>query len=89
MASIKKGDNGPGVLILQGVLSKLEYDLSGIDGIFGDETHEAVRAFQEAMGLEVDGKVGDETANAILAELWSIGQEFDDEDWDEEEFTEV
>lgn len=89
MASIKKGDNGPGVLILQGVLNKLEYDISGIDGIFGDETDSAVRAFQEAMGLEVDGKVGDETANAILAELWSIGEDFDDEDWDDEDFTEV
>ncbi len=91
MASIKKGDRGPGVLILQGVLNKLEYDVTGIDGIFGDETHAAVEAFQEAMGLEVDGKVGDDTANAVLSELWAIGvsDEEDGLEFDEDDFTEV
>ncbi len=88
MASIKKGDKGPGVLLLQGILNKLEYDISGIDGIFGDETLAAVKSFQDNMGLEVDGKVGDETANAFLAELWAIGENMDDE-FNEEDFTEV
>lgn len=91
MASMKKGDKGPGVLILQGVLNKLEYDISGIDGIFGDETDGAIKAFQEAMGLEVDGKVGNDTANAVLSELWAIGLANDDDalEFSEDDFTEV
>lgn len=36
------------------------------DGVFGDDTEEAVRAFQEIVGIDVDGIVGKATWYAIL-----------------------
>lgn len=36
-----------------------------VDGIMGPNTDEAIRAFQEAAGLEVDGELGPETEAAL------------------------
>jgi peptidoglycan hydrolase-like protein with peptidoglycan-binding domain len=82
MANLNSGDKGAGVLILQGTLHFLGYDITDIDGIFGGETEDAVRAFQEDMGLDADGIVGEGTANAIVSELWSSGYDEDDDGGD-------
>lgn len=37
-----------------------------VDGIFGDNTESAVKAFQRACGLDDDGKVGNETVNWLF-----------------------
>lgn len=78
MAIINKGDKGAGVVLVQGILHKLNYDITNLDGIFGEETVTAVRSFQSDMGLEIDGKVGDETANAMISRIWSLSEEDED-----------
>ena len=50
---------------LQRVLSRAGYDPGSPDGIFGQNTEEAVVAFQQANGLSPDGMVGPETAEAL------------------------
>ena len=77
MASFKQGDRGPGVLLAQGILNKLHYDVTKIDGLFGQETRAAVIAFQQSMGLKADGVVGDETANSMVSEIWALGPKFE------------
>lgn len=86
MSSINKGDKGVGVMLLQGILHKLGYDITDVDGNFGSETTAAVKAFQSDMDLEEDGVVGKNTANAIINELWSSGdsdEEDEDGDWED------
>lgn len=87
MSSINKGDKGVGVMLLQGILHKLGYDITDVDGNFGSETVSAVKAFQSDMDLTEDGVVGKNTANAIVSELWSSGdgEEDGDEDGDWED----
>jgi lysozyme family protein len=85
MSSINKGDKGVGVMLLQGILHKLGYDISDVDGNFGSETTAAVKAFQSDMDLEDDGVVGKNTANAIINELWSSGDDAEEEDGDWED----
>lgn len=83
MSSINKGDKGVGVMLLQGILHKLGYDITDVDGNFGSETSAAVKAFQSDMDLEEDGVVGKNTANAIINELWSSGDSDEDGDWED------
>ena len=68
MASLlKKGSKGDEVLQLQGLLNSYgNYGLD-TDGIFGDQTYNAVRSFQSDKGLDVDGIVGDQTWGALAA----------------------
>lgn len=59
------------VRILQYVLNVIADNNAAIppvaeDGIFGEETENAVRAFQKNYGLEPDGIVGEDTWNAIF-----------------------
>lgn len=52
MKTLKKGSRGEEVKLLQSVLNLIQ------DGIFGNITEEAVKAFQRSCGLEDDGIVG-------------------------------
>ncbi len=52
---------GDDVLEVQMCLNRLGFDAGREDGIFGQETDRAVRAFQHEMGLPVDGIVGSST----------------------------
>jgi peptidoglycan hydrolase-like protein with peptidoglycan-binding domain len=59
---------GDDVRAAQQRLLELGYTQVGeVDGIFGTNTQEAVRAFQTAQGLEVDGVIGPKTWNALFS----------------------
>lgn len=64
---LRNGDEGADVKELQSMLIQKGYDLGrwGADGDFGDATEMAVRAFQEAAGIEIDGVVGEDTYAAL------------------------
>lgn len=82
---LKKGSRGPSVKILQYYLCFLSYfnlklPYVAVDGIFGDETRDAVLAFQSLYGLDVDGIVGRDTwdmiQNAYAGVLISLPDEY-------------
>lgn len=56
---------GDDVLKLQQILSKKNYSLGAIDGIFGRLTEAAVTNFQIDNGIDADGKVGPQTWNYL------------------------
>ena len=67
---LKRGDRGSEVRVLQYYLNFLGFfnpklPQIGVDGIFGDETYNAVLTFQRVYGLTVDGIVGRGTWNQI------------------------
>lgn len=60
------GDTGDRVSQVQCLLTQWHYlALKDIDGIFGNRTDSAVRAFQRAHHLQVDGQVGTHTWAAL------------------------
>lgn len=59
------GSRGYEVNQLQQKLTDLGYNTYGIDGIFGNNTYNAVTIFQKAQGLKADGIVGSETWAAL------------------------
>lgn len=73
LTTLGKGDEGLQVQSLQSLLVGFGYDLgnygsrgNGVDGIFGEATDEAVRAFQKLHNLTVDGLVGKDTWSHLL-----------------------
>ena len=61
---LQRCDMGPAVGVVQSILQANGYEV-GIDGMFGDQTLYAVRAFQKDEGLAVDGIVGLQTWTAL------------------------
>lgn len=78
---LKIGKKGEDVRTLQKLLIRLEYDLPeyGADGDYGEETESAVKAFQEAEGLEVDGDYGPLTHAALMDALSETDEEDDEQ----------
>ena len=66
MPTVAIGDSGDAVTTLQTELNALGYDCGEADGFFGQNTHDAVIAFQAANGLTADGVVGAQTWGALL-----------------------
>lgn len=64
---LEKGDKGTAVKELQTLLEKAGYELGAVDGIFGDATDKAVRAFQKDNKLSVDGLAGNATMQVLEA----------------------
>jgi peptidoglycan hydrolase-like protein with peptidoglycan-binding domain len=65
------GSEGPNVYLIQQYLSYISSVLEGIppaepDGIYGPETEQAVREFQEYFGIDVTGVVDQYTWNRIV-----------------------
>lgn len=69
------GSSGNGVKAVQYALQKLGYNLGskGVDGIFGQYTYNAVRAFQSNAGISSDGIVGVNTRAKFKAKGYSLG----------------
>ena len=65
VTSLSNGSTGDYVVQLQTRLEELGYSTGGADGIFGNMTETAVKAFQKANGLYVDGIVGPVTVEAL------------------------
>lgn len=63
---IKYGSKGIDVIFLQQRLTAKGYGVGNIDGIFGNKTLEAVKAFQIENNLAVDGIVGDKTWQKLI-----------------------
>jgi len=63
------GSRGPAVRDLQEALARAGYNPGAVDGVFGGQTLEAVRALQANRGLEVDGLVGTRTRTALEGAL--------------------
>ena len=63
--NLRNGSRGVYVTFLQQLLESKLFPVGNIDGIFGQKTESAVRAFQEANGLTVDGVVGPNTWNSL------------------------
>lgn len=69
---LKYGDRKPEVETMQAALNVIfvkypVYEYLEEDGVFGDETDNAVRRFQQHVGLSQDGIVGSYTWIAIFA----------------------
>lgn len=65
--TLRRGDKGDAVILLQSELIRLGYPLPkyGIDGDFGKETEMAVKQFQQDNRLTADGVVGPKTWKAL------------------------
>lgn len=68
LPTLRKGDSGNSVKILQAFLVAYEYSTgtSGIDGEFGSDTESAVKQFQKNSGISADGIVGENTWSELL-----------------------
>lgn len=64
---LKVGSKGESVKKMQQRLKTLGYYSGTVDGDFGENTENAVKAFQKANGLTADGVVGTQTLNKINA----------------------
>lgn len=64
--NIKLGDRGQDVEEVQNRLNSLGFDAGLTDGIFGENTKNAVMQFQRNRGLAVDGIIGQNTYNALF-----------------------
>lgn len=88
---LRRGDTGPDVLVLQVMLERIRQNYPAIpkieprDGVFGEQTENAVKKFQSVFDLASDGVVGRGTWYKLvflyvgvnkLSELVSQGQTF-------------
>ena len=64
-AALRQGDRGEQVQWIQERLEDLGYEVGEADGVFGEETHQALVQFQLSRGLDADGVVGAGTFYAL------------------------
>lgn len=67
MKTLRNGNKGTQVKVLQWLLKENGFDSGAVDGIFGSKTSAAVKAYQKAKGLETDAVVGKITWSKLLA----------------------
>ena len=71
---INFGTKGVYVLIAQDGLNTLGYTTGGLDGIFGNNTRNAVISYQRSKGLTADGIIGCNTWRALQADVVGKGR---------------
>ena len=64
-AALRQGDRGEQVQWIQERLEDLGYEVGEVDGVFGEETRQAIVQFQLSRGLDADGVVGAGTFYAL------------------------
>jgi peptidoglycan hydrolase-like protein with peptidoglycan-binding domain len=79
--TLRSGATGEDVRQLQTLLASLDYSPGPIDGVFGAATTTAVRAFQEASGLNADGVVGASTRAALQESAGIVDSPELPDDW--------
>ena len=62
-SSLMRGDD---VATLQGRLTEMGFNCGRVDGVFGPRTENAVREFQQSVGVNIDGKCGPATITALI-----------------------
>jgi len=67
--TLKPGDTGHQVTVLQLALAHLGYSVGKVDGVYGPATEQAVKSFQTAHGLTADGVCGPKTIEALKKAL--------------------
>lgn len=72
--TVRKGSRSTYVLVLQDALNALGYSAGGLDGIFGTNTENAVKAAQRSFGLTADGICGCNTWKKLTAASVGIGK---------------
>ncbi len=72
-ATLKPGDEGAQVKVLQRALASLGDAPGPVDGIYGPSTKQAVTEFQSSSGLTADGIFGPKTLAALTQALRSGG----------------
>ena len=70
---LKAGSTGVEVELVQRRLRALGFDPGPVDGVFGLQTEQAVRTFQQSRELVVDGVVGVATQEALELDLDGAG----------------
>jgi putative peptidoglycan binding protein len=71
--TLKPGDTGAQVKVLQRALARLGYASGAVDGDYGPATQAAVKRFQTAAKLAPDGVVGPKTLAALKQALLAQG----------------
>lgn len=71
---LRRGSLSVYVLIAQDDLNTLGYTTGGLDGIFGNNTYNAVRRYQASRGLAVDGIIGCNTWRSLQENVVGIGR---------------
>ena len=71
---IKRGSISTYVLIAQDDLNTLGFRTGGLDGIFGAQTENAVRTYQQSRGLTQDGIVGCNTWRSLQENVVGTGR---------------
>lgn len=65
MQTLSQGSRGPDVRVVQSLLNRIGYFAGPVDGIFSNQSVQAVTAFQRNNGLAADGVVGPATWNVL------------------------
>lgn len=59
--------------IAQDALTTLGYNTGGLDGVFGENTQNAVQQYQRSQGISVDGIIGPVTWRYLMADVVGRG----------------
>lgn len=70
--TLKPGDTGAQVAVLQRALAGLGFSSGKVDGSYGPATQDAVKKFQSSAKLTADGIVGPATLRALVRALRSL-----------------
>ena len=71
---IRRGSRGNYVCIAQDDLNTLGYRTGGLDGVFGEQTDNAVRRYQASRGLSIDGIIGCNTWRSLQENVVGTGK---------------
>lgn len=70
---IRRGSRENYVCIAQDDLNTLGFRTGGLDGVFGEQTYNAVRKYQSSRGLSVDGIIGCNTWRSLQENVVGTG----------------
>ena len=71
---LTRTSKGVYVLIAQDDLNTLGFKTGGLDGIYGNQTANAVREYQRSVGLSADGIVGCNTWRYLQESVFGTGR---------------